>query len=238
MTRILRKMTDYVYPARCPVCHDVISYKGRLCCPECENVFELIREPYCMKCGKPLGEEKELCSECSKIVHSFDRGRAVFVYEKHIKISIYLFKYGGRAEYGRYYSVKMGEYLRDWILQIKPDAIIPIPLHKKRYRQRGYNQAALIAKGLGKATGIAVYDNYLVRKNKTRVQKKLSHSERQNNLKNAFIIGSNDVKLDTVILVDDIFTTGATMDQAAFVLKENGVKKVYYAVLSIGSTTH
>lgn len=238
MTWILRRMADSVYPKRCPVCHDIISCSGKLCCPECEDKFEFIREPYCMKCGKPLEEERELCSECEKLMHNFDRGRAVFVYEKYIKISIYLFKYGGRAEYSRYYSVKMGEYLRDWIMQINPDGIVPIPLHKKRYKQRGYNQAALIAEGLAKATGIALYDNYLVRKNETKAQKKLSHSARQNNLKNAFIIGSNDVKLDTVILVDDIFTTGATMDQAAFILKENGVKKVYYAVLSIGSTTH
>lgn len=190
-----------------------------------------------MKCGKPLRDEtKYICQDCIMHEHAYDRGRAVYVYDSYIKRSIYLYKYGGRKEYGVFFGQSMAKVLKEWLISIKPDGIVPIPLHAKRFKERGYNQAAVMARSLGKASGIPVYDGYLKRNISTKAQKNLSRTKRQNNLKNAFIIGSNDVKLNTAILIDDIYTTGATIDSAAKCLRENGTSKVYYVVLSIGNT--
>ena len=113
--------------------------------------------------------------------------------------------------------------------------VIPVPLHEKRYDQRGYNQAELLAESIGRETDIPCYPHYVKRCRNTLPMKTLSGEKRQNNLKKAFIIGQNDVKLDKVLLVDDIYTTGSTLDAVAKELKRNGVKKVYFLTLSIGS---
>ena len=112
--------------------------------------------------------------------------------------------------------------------------ILPVPLHRKRRRQRGYNQAGIIAEEIGRQMGIPVLGNLLVRCVDTRPQKELNDKERKNNLKNAFKIVQNNVQLKRILLVDDIFTTGSTMDGAAEVLKEAGASDVYFVSVSIG----
>ena len=128
----------------------------------------------------------------------------------------------------------MAEYLGDFVKGIKPDALIPIPLHRARRISRGYNQAEILAKAMGECLGIRVETLLLKRRKNTVPQKKLNPEERQNNLKRAFIIARNDVKLERVVLVDDIYTTGITMNEAARVLKEAGVKEVYFVTLACG----
>ena len=109
-----------------------------------------------------------------------------------------------------------------------------IPLHKSRRRKRGFNQAELIAKGLGRELGIPVSSNSLLRTRKTSPQKELNDQERKNNLKNAFQVVDPDVKFKKVLLIDDIYTTGSTIDAAAAVLLEGGAEKVYFLSISIG----
>ena len=144
------------------------------------------------------------------------------------------FKYKNRREYADFYVKELlercGETVRAW----EADALIPVPLHPKRKRRRGFNQAGLIAEGLGKKLGIPVYGRLLVRVKKTRPQKELSRQERRSNLKNAFQAVQNDVRLRKVILVDDIYTTGSTIDAAAEVLLALGVEKVYFLSICIG----
>ena len=121
-----------------------------------------------------------------------------------------------------------------WSCAWKADAIIPIPLHRSRQRYRGYNQSELIAEVVGRELQIPLYTHLVMREKKTIAQKKLNHGERQNNLKRAFKISQNDVKLDTVILLDDIYTTGSTIDAVAAILKNTGVKQVFFIALSVG----
>ena len=128
----------------------------------------------------------------------------------------------------------MGLYFCEELSRIAPQALIPIPLHKDREKTRGYNQAAILAEGISEVTDIPVLENLLIRPNKTKVQKDLSRGERQNNVKRAFHIAKNDVKLKTVVLVDDIYTTGNTILSATEVLKEAGVEKVYFMTLATG----
>ena len=136
-----------------------------------------------------------------------------------------------------------GRNLFSWILVVlthpsslirMADAIIPVPLHKTREKQRGYNQAALIARELGKRLNIPVEEEFVGRIRQTLPQKNLKGKERQNNLKNAFKIRQNDVKLNTVIVVDDIYTTGTTMDEIAGCLKRAGIREIYCISLAVG----
>ena len=116
----------------------------------------------------------------------------------------------------------------------KADAIIPVPLHYKRMRQRGYNQAKLFAEALGKAWNIPVKHRLVVRHKNTQPLKQLNPAQRQNNLKKAFKLAQNDVKLKTIIIVDDIYTTGSTIDSVARVFLQAGVHKVFFVTLAIG----
>ena len=228
------RLIEMIYPRRCPVCDDVVSRPGLYVCDECREEFTKVSEPRCMKCGRGLFDETEiLCRECAGRDHCFDSCRAAFVYDDVLKESMYRYKYGGRAEYADYYAEKMGDSMKNYILSCRADALVPIPLHKDRFRKRGYNQAELLAGRLSDRFNIPLRTDVLVRCAKTAVQKSLRASQRQNNLKKAFKIGSDVVKLNNIILVDDIFTTGSTMDAAAKCLKEAGAANVFCIVLGV-----
>lgn len=229
------KVIELIYPGRCPLCSDIVMPKGELACPECKTEAPYITEPKCVKCGKALRHcEDEYCRDCSTQTHFFDKGLALFAYDDMVKHSIYRYKYENKREYADFYAYEICRRLGEEMLSWKADAIIPIPLHRSRQRVRGYNQAQLIAERVGKRLSIPVLSHYVCREKKTTAQKQLNHTERQNNLKKAFKIRQNDVKLDTVILLDDIYTTGSTIDAVAALLKNTGVKKVFFIALSIG----
>jgi ComF family protein len=187
------------------------------------------------KCGKVLMfEEQEYCYDCSKREHVYTRGLALWVYDENIKKSIYRFKYNNKREYAKIYANEImlhhGRQIIDW----NADAIIPIPLHKSKMKIRGFNQADVLAQELSKVLGIPSYNDCVVRIKKTLPQKSLNDKQRINNLKNAFKIKQNDVKLRIIILIDDIYTTGMTIDSVSEVLKQIGVEKIYFITVSIG----
>ena len=227
-------LVELLFPRRCPVCDRPVDKMGAYVCKKCRLKIKYVQSPYCMKCGKGVkSEETELCGDCRNGVHFFTAQRALYEYDT-MKAAIYRFKYEGRREYAEFFGRELAQKLGDRILLWKPDVIVPVPLHKEREKQRGYNQAALIAKELGRRLDIPVDVKYISRVRKTLAQKNLNGKERQNNLKNAFKISQNDVKLNTVIVVDDIYTTGATMDEMAECLKRAGVREVYCISLAIG----
>jgi ComF family protein len=234
MEHFFGTLLDLIYPRRCPVCDRAVKPFGSLICKTCENQFVYIGDSYCMKCGKSLQEqEREYCSDCMRHRHLFDSGRALFEY-KSISASIYRFKYKGRQEYGAYYAARMADRLGEWLKAKHPDALVPVPIHRSKRLVRGYNQAEIIAKELSKLTGIPVETKLIKRTRKTVPMKELSASERQNNLKRAFKICRNDVKLNTIIIVDDIYTTGSTIDAMSYEFRRIGVKHIYFITLSIG----
>lgn len=232
---ICRQLVQLFFPLRCPVCDDIVIPYGQKVCPQCRSRLRPHVSPRCMKCGKTLEDaQKEYCRDCEEKTHFFERGRMLYEYES-VAASIYRFKYGNRREYAGFFGGEIWRYLEGFIQAARPDGLIPVPLHPKRERLRGYNQAALLAKEISRLSGIPVYDKIVVRKKNTVPLKKLNAPERQNNLKKAFIIRGNDVKLDTVILIDDIFTTGSTIDEVSKVLIRAGVKKVYFITLAGGA---
>ncbi len=232
--KVMDLAKQLLFPLRCPICDEPVRTFGEKICPECMTKKKMLVTPYCMKCGKKLHDDEEYCGDCHKLNHIFARGRALYEYES-VAASIYRFKYSGRQEYGDFYGEELAFYLGDFIREVQPDALIPIPLHVRRKRRRGYNQAAVLARVLGKQMDIPVRENYLIRVKNTTPLKRLNPKERQNNLKKAFIIRQNDVKLKKVMLVDDIYTTGSTMDEAARTLMDSGVEAVYFVALACGA---
>lgn len=223
-----------VYPGRCPVCDGIVGEWDEKICAGCLQSLKLLTPPWCMCCGRKVREGEEYCGECREKKHFFDRGRALYEYDSAAG-AIYRFKYAGRREYADFFAEQTEEYLGEFIRGIRPDGLVPIPLHRARQASRGYNQAALLAEALGNRMGIPVYSRMLIRARKTVPQKKLNAQERQNNLKKAFIMGRNDVKLKTIVVIDDIFTTGATIDEAARTLREAGAEKVCFVTLACGA---
>ena len=188
-----------------------------------------------MKCGKKLSDEvEEYCRDCKRTGHAYDRGRSLYVYDDLIRGSIARFKYGGRQEYADHYGDDIVNRLGSFISACRPDLIIPVPISEKKLIKRGYNQAELIAGRISKHTGVPVCDTMIIRITDTLPMKELSRAERMKNLKGAFKIGGVDVKCRNVLIIDDIYTTGSTIDAMAALLKANGVERVYFVTLSSG----
>lgn len=145
-------------------------------------------------------------------------------------------KYGKRQEYGSFYGQIAAVYSREIIRNWGVEIIIPIPLHRKRMEKRGYNQAELIAEALGKTLCIPVDSRLMKRKVNTRPQKELDYRERKQNMKNAFLLkGENRYR--RILLVDDIYTTGSTIEAAAELLKRNGAENVFFLTIAMGADT-
>ena len=225
---------DLLYPRRWVLCDRALPAGTEGVCADCAGKLRVIREPWCLKCGKPLRDERaEYCVDCRQRTHAFLQGRALYEY-KSVSRSMLRFKAGGRYEYGRFYGRRLAEELGDTIRSWKPECIVAVPVHRSRLRTRGYNQAEVIARSLGRELGIPVDTRLIKRSKKTVPLKNLTLAERQNNLKKAFKLCRNDVKLKTIIVVDDIYTTGSTMDAVAQVLKGAGIERVYCVCAAIG----
>ena len=229
-----------MYPPRCPVCDDILfenkSIKRPDVCLGCLKDIRIIKQPTCMRCGKQLEDEiDEFCYDCTFKRFEFERGVAGFSYSKAMRRSMYAFKYNNRREYANFYSKVICEKYNKVIKSWDADVLIPVPLHRARFIKRGYNQAQVMAEAIGKKIGMEVDSKLLVRNKNTKPQKELTDKERCNNIENAFQISSNAIKYKKVILVDDIYTTGTTINECAKVLKRNGVETVYFVSVCVGN---
>ena len=149
------------------------------------------------------------------------------------------FKYHNKKEYALFYVEELLDIYGDAILRFAPDVIVPVPIHNSKFRQRGYNQAEIIAKRIGQELNITVIDDLLVRNRKTMPQKQLSDKERLRNLKKAFefnptVADEYGKVINKLLIVDDIYTTGSTIEACTNVLKSNGIKDVCFITLCIG----
>lgn len=188
-----------------------------------------------MKCGKELEhEEQECCMDCQRIPKQYAKGYPVFNYVEPVRRGVAAFKYHNRREYAEFYGEEIWNRFGTDFLHMKPEGIVPVPLHRRKFRSRGYNQAELLARELGRRMQVPVYPKLLVRRLNTTPQKELNDKERLNNLKKAFLFCENDVKLNRILLVDDIYTTGATIEACTEVLLQAGVEMVCYTSICIG----
>lgn len=233
------------YPPRCLVCHGLLE-SGEKIHNECKKQLYPIENPVCMRCGKPLESEQwEYCFDCNgKRIEQqkcrkmgddiFCQGKALYLYKGGMKQAMYRFKYSNKREYARFFGEEAVARLGEWIKKNEMEAIVPVPLHAKKKRKRGYNQAQVFARELSLYTGLPVEDNWVIRVKNTRPQKELNDVERKNNMKGAFQIRKMGVKYKKVLVVDDIYTTGSTIDAVAEVLGRTGVRSVFSICICIG----
>lgn len=229
---MLRKILDIFYPRCCPVCQKILKDQRRMICPECEKKLRPIGHPRCYKCGKPI-EEGEYCKDCQKHTHIFDQGRGIFVYDGIMRRSVTRYKYYGCREYGDFYAKAMYRYAWKNLNQWKPDLIVPVPIYKSKERLRGFNQAAYLAERLGCYTGIPVDTDLVQKVVKTKSQKKLNAMQRRKNLEKAFLVTKN-IRGKDILVIDDVYTTGSTIDAMAGCLRKRGAKNIYFLTVCIG----
>ena len=231
MKQIKEKFLNILYPPRCPACNGILESGSRTICPECEKTFHPVTEDYCLKCGKPVGETEEYCEECLRKDRKFTRGRGVFLYNAQMKQSLLRYKYYGSREYGKYYAEAICRYAGTDIRNWRPDVIVPVPLHKRKKRMRGFNQAADLACRTGEILQIPVSENIVVKAKETRSQKKLDAEERKRNLQDAFrtVCPVNGLR---ILVMDDVYTTGSTVEAMAECLLESGASDVFFVTLA------
>lgn len=236
-------LLDQIYPRRCPLCDRVLPIlpekQRQRVCPDCLPKLSYVRQPYCMRCGKPLRQETaEYCGDCAVKRQPFHSGRSVFLYRGAMKEAMYRFKYSGRREYARFFAEEALFLRRKWILSAGFRCIVPIPLYAGKKRKRGYNQAEDFAAALGKASGIPVRTDLIRRTRNTVPMKGLSGAERQANIRGAFSRGPGVLEGSPegirILLVDDIYTTGSTIRAAARLLQQEFHAEVRFLAICIG----
>ncbi|MEX1138563.1 MAG: ComF family protein [Bacteroidota bacterium] len=220
---LIQPFIDFIFPPTCLVCQKVLEEDDRHLCHRCWNSIPLITRShhlYCDTSSKLLvtGQITELAS--------------VFVFEKQgvFQALAHALKYDGFQSAGRMIGGTLGEHIIGW--NINADVLIPVPLHKAKFRERGFNQAECIARGIKDRTGWPVESNALVRKRYTQTQTKLDSAERQKNMEDAFVVPDKKriaVKGRTCVLVDDVITTGATILSCADALLSVGARSVIAA---------
>lgn len=239
MTNSYRKrvsvLTHALFPRRCPVCGSIVVPLGRLICPSCLNCLSFVKSPVCKKCGKEVMSEMiEYCFDCTKRRRSFEYGIALLNYDEVTMKSMAAIKYKNKREYLDFYAEASLRICGEQLRQMGADALIPVPVHPSRLRKRGFNQAEILANGLEYGLGLPVITDLLKRDKKTEPQKILDPSQRLKNLEKAFQIQEIPDKIRSVIVVDDIYTTGSTIEACARVLRSGGIKSVYFFTVCIG----
>lgn len=205
----------------------------------CKKILDLLYPPNCVICGK--NNKEYLCNKCEKIVSKYVLNKTKKYLTKYFDSHIYIFKYEGIIrELIIAYKFKDKSYLCELFVKflIKNekicrffktyDIIIPVPIHKKRKAQRGYNQSTLIARKIVKKwNNLQLEENVLQKQKNTIQQSKLNKKDRIENAKNVYKIDNKEkINNKNIILIDDIYTTGSTANECAKILKENGAKKV------------
>lgn len=236
------RILDWIFPPRCPLCGELLMSKDEKVHFLCYQKLNWVHEPKCKRCGKPLTtanrEINMFCQDCLKTRHRhaemYDQGRALWIYEDVAKASVMDFKYHGMKSYVDFYADALVRTQGEWIRRKNPDILIPIPLHRRKKRMRGFNQTELLARAISDRTGIPMRNDILYRRKWTNPQKSVSGLDRRQNLAKSMEIRQLPEGIKCAMLIDDIYTTGSTMEACARILKQNGVKEVYFLTLCIG----
>lgn len=233
--QFLSAVEDLLYPPACPLCRTVLPIRSGAVCDVCRAKISYVQTPVCLRCGKEvMDEEQELCEDCAAHERSFIRGFPAMNYVEPLPDSIADFKYHNRRDYAVFYAQEIVRCHGQAILALAPEALIPVPVHREKLKKRGYNQAEILAQAMEDILHIPVDADIIERRVNTLPQKALDDAEREKNLKSAFHSTDKIVKYKKVMLVDDIYTTGATIEACTRALKDKGIKEIYYTSICIG----
>lgn len=226
-------LANIIFPNRCLGCGSMEIEKEREFCPPCWGELIFLKEPYCSCCGLPFifddgldASNQSLCDYCNKNNPAYDKARCLFVYNNVIKKPILSLKHYDNTQYAKTFAKLIARMQPELCQEV--DLIVPIPLHWKRLILRQYNQAALIAKHLGNILAKSVDYKNLIRSTNTKSQGHQSRKNRQTNVENAFKLKEQAAFKDkSILLIDDVMTTGSTLHEAAKTLKQTKPKRVY-----------
>ena len=215
---------DLLYPRRCPSCKKIVGTDGF--CQNCWEKLLFIHKPFCVCCGKKLSSTGQnfLCPDCITKKNYFDQNISVFVYNHTIAKAIFEFKFKRKLFLSKNFAVLMNNKIKD-ITYYPIDYMVCVPMSKARLRKKGFNHSLLLAKDLSKLSNIIFLKDVLIKMKDTKKQVGLNYDERKRNLKNSFILKEkykNTLKNKNILIVDDVFTTGSTINECAKVLKLYG----------------
>ncbi len=218
--QIKASFLDLLFPLQCLGC----GTEGSLLCPSCCLSLPRIKQPLCQRCGTPLNEGN-LCPACISHPLTIDGIRSLFLFGGTVRHAIHQLKYRHLKAMADPLGQLLAEFLHSYPLP--SEVLIPVPLHPKRLRERGYNQATLLAREVSKLNGLPVDERLLLRQRDTITQARTASSmERRSNVRDAFICRQG-LHGERILLIDDVCTTGATLDACAAALKAAGAGSVW-----------
>jgi ComF family protein len=237
ITPLLKTAVDIIFPAQCLACPTIVTVKGNLC-HHCWDNIAFISSPQCEKCGMPFELENSsgmLCGNCiGENGPRYDKARAVIQYDESSRNLITNFKYSDKTHSCKHFAAWMVRVGQEFIENA--DIIAPVPLHRIRLFTRRYNQSALLAKSISQQCGVPAHNRLLIRTKNTPPQASLTFKQRTINVRNAFKVNStyaNKITGKNIILVDDVITTGSTINACVRALKKSGAGEVYVLTLAM-----
>lgn len=216
-------LLDLLFPPRCAAC----GAYGSFLCSSCIDSLPLVEHPFCPVCAQPQRHDA-LCADCRTQRPAFAGARAPYRYEGAARKAVLALKYNHLAAVAEPMGKLLSDYLMDSPVRSSVDVIVPVPLHRTRQRQRGYNQAALLASRMGRACGLPVSEGVLARVRSTPPQVRASNlTQRRRNVADAFACHDDSLRGASVLVIDDVMTTGATLDACARALRAAGARSVW-----------
>jgi len=234
---LIRALVDILFPPLCHLCKTFIADAGDIhLCPGCREKIIPLGSPLCPVCGVPFAVENgidHLCGPCRAHPPAYTAARAAVIFSGPVQELIHRFKYGHKVHLCRPLGLLTARQLAGFAAEAAADLVMPVPLHKKRLRWRGYNQAALLAGSLAKQWRLPLVRQNLRRVRWTEPQVNLAAGERELNVRGAFAVSNRDaVAGKRIILVDDVFTTGSTVAECARTLKRAGAEAVFIVTVA------
>ena len=236
-------MLDWLFPPRCRACG--VWLHGRdaeYFCSSCRLSIQLLHHPLCTLCGRPFPDasgDDHPCGACLSRAPQFIQARAWACYpredltEHPLRRVIQKFKYGRKVSLGKPLGCLLARSSKEFVNASRPQIIVPVPLHPKRLRWRGFNQSVLLARQVSRASRVPMDPFLLQRRRATAPQTQLAEGERRRNMRGAFALGPDkSVRGKIVLLLDDVYTSGATVDECSRVLNRGGAKAVYVLTLA------
>jgi len=222
---------DFLFPPACGGCGKF----GVQWCKECQSRVLLIQAPFCEKCGIPT-KQTTLCEKCQITPPTYQMMRSWAVFDSPLQKALHTLKYRRNIGIGNALAVQMKEFVIS--LRWTVDLLIPVPLGKKRLKERGYNQVSLVAKPLAYETDLKYTHRALWKARETRSQVGLTISQRQENVRNAYQANPDVVKRKSILLMDDVATTGSTIQACAEALFFAGARDVYAITIARALSHH
>ena len=231
-------LLDFIFPRNCLCCRrHAPDPKFPPVCDSCLKTVEFNGPPFCLRCSRRLQNlsAEGICDTCQRHEMAFDCAWAAVAFNNTTRHLIHAFKYQHKTALRKIFAHLILDFLNQYKITLEHyDCLMPIPLHPARLRERGFNQAQLLAQQLQKEIKIPLQTHGLVRAHPTLTQTQLSSKERFTNLKGAFRIKHpEDIKGKNILLIDDLLTTGATASEAASVLKQHGAGRVGVVTVAI-----